>query len=71
MCRWPVMARVFSERTSLLAFGLRLEWHTQSVACSQPISSRPYGIDGLLDTAANAWSKVLISRTPRRLQLAR
>ena len=31
----------------------------------------PYGIDGSLDIAANAWSKVLISRTPLRRQLAR
>ncbi len=31
----------------------------------------PYGIDGSPDTAANPWSKVLISRTPLRRQLAR
>ena len=64
-------AGVLGPHVAVQAFGLRLEWHTQSVACSQPISSRPYGIDGLLDTAAKVWSKVLISRTPRRLQLAR
>ena len=44
------------------------------VLVNQPVAAQLlglYGIDGLPNMAAKVWSKVLISRTPRRRQLAR
>ena len=49
---------------------LRLVRHTAHSARVQP-SLYLYWIDGVLDIAASASSKVLISLTPRRRQLAR
>ena len=53
---------------ALLAFGS--VW--RGILLTQPVFNLyPYWIDGVLDIAASAWSKVLISLTPRRRQLAR